>query len=195
MFLRDALAKGWLGEPFELHAVMSKVVTPQSRVAHAEFSGGMMFELGSHLVDLAVAILGRPTKVTPYLQHVARIDDGLADNTLAVFEYPRALASVKSSALEVEGGARRHLVVCGTEGTCHVEPLDEPNVRLALSQPRGPYRKGYQTIPFGEYPRYADDMTDLARVIRGEKEPDYSYEHDRTVLETLLLAAKMPTDR
>jgi len=195
VFLRNALQQGWLGEPFEIHAVMSKVVTPVARRAHAEFAGGMMFELGSHLIDLVVGLLGRPSEITSFLQHAAAVDDRLADNTLAVLQYPKALASIKSSALEVEGGDRRHFVVCGTEGTCHVQPLDEPNAYLTLSKPRGDYKKGHQEIRFGEYPRYAGDMADLARIIRGDKEPDFSYDHDLTVLETLLRAAKMPVDR
>ena len=195
VFLRDALAKGWLGEPFEVQAVMSKVVNPESRRAFADFSGGMMFEQGCHLIDLTIKILGRPTGINSYLQHASLADDTLADNTLAVLAYPRALATLKSSGLEVEGGERRQFVVCGSEGTCQVQPLDEPNVRLALSKPQGPYRKGYQEIVFGDYPRYVGDMVDLARIIRGEKEPDYCYEHDLAVLETTLTAAKMPLDR
>jgi predicted dehydrogenase len=195
VLLREALKQGWLGEPFEVHAVMSKVVDPTSRRAMAEFAGGMMFEQGCHLIDLIVALLGRPTEVTSFLQHVSPAGDSLADNTLAVLTYPKALVSIKSSAMEVEGGQRRHFVACGSEGTGHVQPLDEPNVRLALSKPRGKYQQGYQEILFGEYPRYVGDMADLARIIRGEKEPDYSYDHDLAVLETTLTAAKMPLDR
>ncbi len=191
VFLRDALRKGWLGEPFEVHAVMSKVVGAEQRRELAAFKGGMMFELGCHIIDLVVGVLGRPTSVTPYKQHAATIDDKLMDNMLAVFTYPRAIATVKSSALEVEGFARRHLVVCGSEGTCHIEPLDEPAVRLALSKPRDKYRQGYQEIPFGDYPRYTGDAADLARIIRGEKDPDFSYEHDLAAQEALLRACSI----
>jgi len=194
VFLRDALAKGWLGEPFEVQAVMSKVVDAESRRAVARFSGGMMFEQGCHLIDLTLKILGRPTEIASYLQHASTADDTLADNTLAVLVYPRAIAALKTSGLEVEGGERRQFVVCGSEGTCQVQPLDAPNVRLALAKSQGPYRKGYQEIVFGDYPRYVSDMADLARIIRGEKEPDYSYRHDLAVLETTLTAAKMPLD-
>ena len=38
-------------------------------------------------------------------------------------------------------------------------------------------------------------MADLAKLIRGEKEPDFTYEHDLAVLETMLTASKMPLDR
>jgi predicted dehydrogenase len=191
VFLRDALRKGWLGEPFEVHAVMSKVIGAKQRRELAAFPGGMMFELGCHITDLVVGVLGRPASVTPFKQHAAAIDDKLMDNMLAVLAYPRAIATVKSSAMEVEGFERRHLVVCGSEGTCHIEPLDAPAVRLALSKPRDKYRQGYQQIPFGDYPRYAGDAADLARIIRGEKDPDFSYQHDLAVQETLLRACSI----
>jgi predicted dehydrogenase len=195
VLLRKVLTDGWLGTPFEVNAVMSKVVNAAARRPLAEFAGGAMFEFGSHLIDLVVGLLGRPQAVTSFLQRVAPIDDRLADSTLAVLTYPKTLVTVKSSTLEVEGGDRRHIVVCGTEGTCQVQPLDEPNVRLTLSKARGQYRQGYQEIRFGDYPRYVADLADLARIIRGEKEPDFSFEHDLAVLETTLIAAKMPLDR
>src|SRR5690606_11141575 len=50
LLLRDLLRKGWLGEPFEIHTVMSKVVAPRERLALAAYPGGIMFELGCHLV-------------------------------------------------------------------------------------------------------------------------------------------------
>jgi predicted dehydrogenase len=192
--LRAMLAKGWLGEPFEVHAVMSKVVEPTERGRLAEFSGGMMFELGCHVIDLVVGLLGKPDSVTLFSQHVARTADGLADNTLAVFRYPRALASVKSSALEVEGMERRHLVVCGTEGTFHIQPLDNPSARVALSRPREGYKRGVQELSFPRYERYVADAADMARIVRGEKPSDFSYAHDLAVQETVLRAAGMPID-
>src|SRR5262249_32629890 len=112
----------------------------------------------------------------------------LSDNMLTVLTYPKALATVKSSALEIEGFERRHLVVCGTEGTFHIEPLDNPSARVALSAARGDYRKGYQDVRFPRYQRYVADAADMARVIRGEKASDYPYEHDLAVQETLLKA-------
>ena len=173
---------------------MSKVVGRENRKQLTEFSGGVMFELGCHILDLTVAVLGRPQTVTPYVQHASDLDDGLADNTLAVLSYPDALATVKSSAMEVEGFSRRHFVVCGSEGTLHIEPLDSPSVRLALSKPRDKYRKGYQQIVFGRYSRYVGDAADLARIIRGEKASDYPSTHDLAVQETILRASKMPLD-
>ncbi|MCA9102256.1 MAG: Gfo/Idh/MocA family oxidoreductase [Planctomycetales bacterium] len=194
VMLHDFLDRGWLGEPFELHAVMSKVVSPSSRRPLAAFEGGMMFELGCHLIDLVVGVLGEPDEVTPYVQHVSSLDDGLNDNMLAVLTYPQAMATVKSSGVEVEGFDRRHLVVCGTEGTFHMQPLDAPNVRVAFAAAHGDYRRGYQDITLGDYDRYVADAADMARIIRGEKDPDYSYDHDLRVQRTVLRACGMPLD-
>jgi predicted dehydrogenase len=188
LLLRDFLKKGWLGEVFEVHAVMSKVVDPTSRKKLAEYRGGVMFELGCHVLDLVIGILGKPTDVTTFNRHSSSLDDKLLDNMLAVLSYPKATASVKSSAIEVEGGDRRHLVVCGTEGTFHIQPLDNPAARVSLSKSREEYKKGTQDVKFPKYARYVDDAADMARVIRGEKPFDFSPEHDLAVQETLLKA-------
>ena len=195
VFLREALRKGWLGEVFEVHTVMSKVVGAASRKTLAEYPGGIMFELGCHIIDLVVGVLGAPRKVSAFPRHSSRLADGLVDNMLAVLEYPRALATVKSSAQEVEGFARRHLVVCGSEGTLQVQPLDSPAVRLALSKPREKFSRGYQEVRFPRYSRYVDDAADFARIIRGEKESDFSIEHDEAVQRVVLEACGLPVDR
>lgn len=194
LLLNKLLREGWLGEIFEVHTVMSKVVDPATRRELAEYPGGILFELGCHVLDLVIAILGEPSQVTPFPQHAAGNDDGLLDNMLAVLEYPRAQATVKSSALEVEGFARRHLVVCGTEGTLHIQPLDNPAARLALNSPRGEYRRGYQEIEFPRYTRYVGDAIDMAKIIREEKESDFSYRHDLVVQTTLLQASGLPLE-
>lgn len=195
VLLREFLRQGWLGEVFEVHAVMSKVYGPALRKEFAPYPGGVLFDLGGHLMDLVVGVLGKPTRVTPYPRQSSRVGDGFVDNMLAVLEYPRATATVKSSGIEVEGSDRRHLVVCGTEGTFHIQPLDNPSARVALSQARGDYRKGYQDLRFPRYERYVADAQDMARILRGEKASDFSYEHDLAVQEALLQACGLPTDR
>jgi predicted dehydrogenase len=192
--LRELLTKGWLGEVFEVHTVMSKVVDRADRKDLAKFKGGIMFEIGCHVIDLVVGVLGKPKEVMGHIRHVSKLDDTLADNMLAVFEYPKALATVKSSAMEVEGFARRHMVVCGTEGTIHIQPLDSPSARLAFSAAHGDYKKGYQDVAFPKYERYVADAADMARVIRGEKASDFPPEHDLAVQESLLKACRMPID-
>ncbi|MFN9286717.1 MAG: Gfo/Idh/MocA family oxidoreductase, partial [Planctomyces sp.] len=88
---------------------MSKFVDEADRVELYEFIGGMMFELGCHILDLVVGILGEPAAVTPYIRHSASHSDNLNDNMLAVLQYAQATATVRTTALEVDGFRRRHL--------------------------------------------------------------------------------------
>lgn len=189
VLLREFLAQGWLGEVFEVDAVMSKVLSRDNRKELAIYPGGTMFELGCHLIDLVVGILGEPQRITPFIRHSSSLDDGLNDNMLAVFEYPRATATIRSSALEVEGFERRHLTVCGTAGTFHIQPLDNPTVKLSLSRPSGRYAAGTQIVQLPKYSRYVDDAADMARIVRGEKQPDFSMEHDLAVQKSVLLSS------
>ena len=193
LLLKQFLAQKWLGEIFEVHTVMSKVVDPASRRTLAEYKGGMMFELGCHVIDLVVGILGKPTQVFGFNQHAGRHEDTLLDNSMAVFSYDNAIASVKTAAMEVDGGDRRHLVVCGTEGTFQIQPLDNPSAKVVLSEARAGYKKGAQEIKFPRYNRYVGDAADMARVIRGEKPSDFTPQHDLAVQETLLKACGLPT--
>ncbi len=193
LLLHELLEQNALGEIFEIQAVMSKVVDQESRAKLAGISGGMMFELGCHLIDLVVGLLGEPLRSTPYAQHAStQSDDTLNDNMLAVLEYPRAIATVKTSAMEVEGFARRHLTVCGSGGTFHIQPLDAPTGRLALSEPHASYQRGYQDVAFPKFTRYQADARDMAQILRGEKQSDFNYFHDLAVQKTVLQAAGMP---
>lgn len=188
ILLREFLKNGWLGELFELQTVMSKVLGSEDRKELAEYPGGSMFELGCHVIDLVVAILGAPDRVSAFPRHSSVENDTLLDNMLAIFEYPKATATVRSSVVEIDGGARRHLTLCGTEGTFHLQPLDQPVAKITLSKPRGKYPAGTTEVSFPKYVRYVADAHDMAQVIRGEKPSDYPPAHDLAVQRSLLLA-------
>jgi predicted dehydrogenase len=192
VLLRQFLRDGWLGDIFEVHTVMSKVVGDSERKTLANYPGGIMFELGCHVIDLVIGVLGKPDRIHAFPRHSGKQNDGLLDNMLAVFEYPTATATVKSSAEEVDGGSRRHFVVCGSSGTFHVQPLDNPAARLTLDRDRGQYKKGTHEATFPKFTRYIADAADMARIVRGEKETDFPYSHDLTVQQTVLLASSQP---
>ena len=192
VLMRELLQKGWLGEPFEMHCVMSKRIRAESRMDLAAYTGGVMFDLGCHMIDLIVGMLGKPQDVAEFLRHAGRYEDRVTDNALAVLEYPRALATVKSSVLEVEGFARRHVVLCGTEGTIQIQPMAAPEAQFALLKARGSYRKGYQKVKLAPYTRYIDDIEDFAQIIRERKESAFTPQHDYNVQESLLRACGIP---
>ena len=60
VLVRELIENGALGELFECHAVMSKVVPTSGRKHLAQYPGGMLFELGCHIIDLTVGFLGVP---------------------------------------------------------------------------------------------------------------------------------------
>ena len=187
------LREGALGEVFSIDTAMSKLLSPPERQSLLPYRGGSMFELGCHIIDAAVIVLGRPDKVTPHMRSVSALADGWSDNDLAVFDYPRATVTVRSAMVEVEGGARRNFIVCGTKGTLDIHPLEAPAARLALDAPHGEFKKGYQNVTFpNPGGRYDGDFADLAAIILGEKAPTYTPEHDLAVEETLLLACGLP---
>lgn len=187
------LRDGWLGNVFSIDAAMNKAIGAAERKKLLPYRGGGMFELGGHVIDAVVNILGRPAKVTAHRSAVAPLGDGLADNQLAVLEYAKATAAVRVALVEIEGGARRQFVVCGTKGTLDIRPLEPPQARLALDAARGPYKKGYQEVGFPRGGgRYDGEFADLAKAIRGEKLLGFSKAHDLAVQETLLLASGMP---
>ena len=187
-FARD----GWLGRIFSAHAVMGKVLGGMARQELRDYPGGAMFELGCHVIDAVVYVLGRPERVVAHGRSSSALKDGFPDNQLAVLEYPHATATVRANLIEVEGFARRQFVVCGDEGTFDIRPLEPPRARLALAHPHGPFEKGYQDLSFPETPRYDEDFRDLARVVRGEKEFAFAAAHDLAVQETILRASGLP---
>jgi len=202
-FCFRALREGWLGDIFEVHAVMSRWDGDPYRQFLSRFPGGAMYNFGSHLIDLVVAMLGRPDNVTSFQK--ATRDDGLKDNGLAVLEYPRATATIRSSVAEADGMKHRRLIICGTGGTAEICPLEKPwggygldplHVRLTLLEDNPEHGAGTHIVNVGVMNgRYEDQLIELAGVINGEIENPYSYEHELLVQETLLAAAGYTTWR
>jgi predicted dehydrogenase len=192
---RKLIREDALGEVFSIEAAMGKLQGDAERRALAPYRGGAMFELGCHVIDSVVAILGRPEKVTPHTRSSSPLKDGFPDNQTAVLEYPSAIVTVRSVLVEWDGGARRQFVVCGTKGTMDIRPIEHPEARLTLSAAHSEYKAGKQTLTFPKgRGRYDGDFEDLAKVIRGEKVPTFTPTHDLAVHETILRASGLPVD-
>lgn len=187
-FCLRAVRAGWLGQLFEVHAVMSRQQPLAYRQWLGQFRGGSMYIFGCHLIDLVVSMLGKPDRVTPY-QRQTQPDVRVYDNGLAVLEYPRTTATLRTASLEVEGYQRRQLVVCGDEGTIDIRPLEPPRLQLALAKPRAAFQAGYQEVALPPMPgRYDDQLIEFARAVQGEIPNPYPLGHELMVQETLLAA-------
>ncbi len=75
-----------------------------------------------------------------------------------------------------------------------MQPLDAPDVTATFLKAHGKYKKGKNEIPLGRYARYEGDAADLAKIVRNEKAPEFSYDHDYAVQKTILLASGLPVE-
>jgi predicted dehydrogenase len=186
--LFKAKREGWLGDVLEVTATMGKLAGAEARKTLAGYPGAGLFELGCHLVDAALTLLGPPAKITAFSKTAGA--DGLADNQLAVLEYPKALVTLRSNHADPDGFARRAFEVVGTKGSLRIAPLESGKLTLTLSQKNADFDKGTHALalklPAG---RYDGEFLHLARAVRGEEPFGWSAEHDVAVLETALRAA------
>lgn len=187
----EAGREGWLGNIYMVRANIGNQLAANRRPEWAEFSGGVMFELGCHVIDPMVRLMGRPRNVTPTLHKDGAYPDTLRDNTFAVLEWEKAIGTVQSSTLEPASSRYRSFEVHGTNGHAVVRPIEQPSLTIELEKAVGPYKAGLQKIEFPPYKRYVDDMIDLAAAVRGERKLRTSYDEDLLVQEVLLRCSGM----
>lgn len=188
----EAVRQGWLGDVFLVRGYISNNLAPTRRSEWAEFAGGSMFELGSHLVDATVRLLGKPKAIIPFLRHHGRFEDSLKDNNVAVLEYDRATAVLVNTALQAGTTPPRSFEVLGTNGTATLAPIEPPTLALDLMKAAVPYAKGAQRVPMPAYERYEGDFAELAAAVRGERPLSVSLDEELLVAETVLRVADMP---
>ncbi len=186
--IRQAVREGWLGDVYSIQASMCTGLSADRRAEMAIHPGGIMLELGCHLIDMICVIMGPPQKVTPFLRHDAPTEEGLADNCLAVLEYENAMAAVEVAALEPAAFPTRRFKIVGPKGKIILEPIEPPKIRMYLSEAAGGYEKGWSDIKLPDLPRHARDLADLAACVKGSAEFAYSKEHDYQVQRTVLRA-------
>jgi predicted dehydrogenase len=190
---------GLLGDIFSVRAHMSTWIPPErvglgynTRDTISKHAGGIFYDLGGHMLDQVVWLLGRPTKVTAFLRNDTGIVSAFKDNTLGVFEFERAIAFIDIAAMEPRPMARR-FEVYGTKGSAIIiEPFEPAHtLRLVLEGAGGGYDKGLHLLPVPEQSRQDTHDRALAAfvaTIRGEQPPDRTYAHELLVQETLLRA-------
>jgi len=186
----EHIKNGDLGEIYSINAEMSTFHQPEYRKWLKNFGGGIMYILGSHLVDLIVYMMGEPKSITSFLKHTGLDGVDVEDNNLAVLEYDKALARIFVSSVEVNGYGRRQFVVAGSKGTVNICPMEKPTVMTyADTAMEGKtYADVKTTIPFDLNPsdsRYDEMMQDFYAYIMGTKENPFTYEHDYLVQKVL----------
>lgn len=187
-FAKQAVKDGLLGRIFAIDAAMSRYDGAEYRKWLSGFHGGGMYIFAGHLIDLIVAMLGEPEKITPFPRCTQ--PDGVVDNGLAVMEYSHGCtATVRTAVTEVEGYGRRNVIICGDKGTLVIQPLEPPEAKLALLEARDGWVKGCQEVPLPPPEgRYDEHMKEFAAIVRGEMENPYPLSHEWIVQKCLLEA-------
>ncbi|MEX0762757.1 MAG: Gfo/Idh/MocA family oxidoreductase [Dehalococcoidia bacterium] len=186
--IADWARSGFLGDVFSMRAHMSTYITEAQRAVIAHHRGGILYDLAGHMLDQVVWLLGRPRRVSSFLQRAASETPNFIDNTLGVFEYDSALAFVDIAAMETRPMARR-FEVYGTKGSAIMEPFEPAEtLRLCLAEPQGEYPAGVSIIQLEDRPRYVKSLEVFVKDLRGEKQPDRSLDHELLVQETLMRA-------
>ena len=186
----EHIKNGDLGEIYSINTEMSTFHPIEYRKWLTNFGGGIMYILGSHLVDLIVYMLGEPKKVTSFLKRTGLDGVDFEDNNLAVLEYDKALARIFVSSVEVNGFGRRQLMVSGSKGTVNICPLERP-ITMTYSDTSiadKTYEDRKITISFEDNTadgRYDDMMQDFYAYIKGTKQNPFTYKHDFLVQRVL----------
>lgn len=195
-FCIAAIRNKLIGEVFELEADMNHCYGGEPYQEYiGKFAGGIMYNLGCHLIDFVAAALGRPENVTPFLKSAPGYPAAIRNNCMAVLEYPHAIVTLRSCSKDIANTDGRRMKIVGTNGSIAFNPLERfdgkpVELSLNLAAAAGEFPAGKHTLRFPpQADRYEAQLLELARIIRGEIQNPYSYEHDCLVHEVTLAAA------
>jgi len=168
-----------MGEIFEIRAHMSTNVDLNERREQSRHLGGIMYDLGGHMLDQVVWLLGRPVRIQTTFQNIATPElPTYVDNAVAVLEFPRAIAIVDIAAMESPPAARR-FEVYGTRGSGILEPFD-PVRTLRING------EVQELEPVERQSLYDLELAAFLGTVEGKRAPDRPAEHELLVQETLL---------
>lgn len=195
-FCLQAIRECWIGEVFSIQADMNHDYGGEAYQHYlGAMPGGIMFNLGCHLIDFVVDALGRPEHVHPRLTSTPDVRDGIHNNCLAVLTYPHAVATVQACSRKAGGLDGRRLTVCGTNGSIELSPLERFDGKpltllLTLREPRGGYQAGRQTVDLGvRHDRYREHLLEFADMVRTRSRGYHGSAHDHLVHQVTLAAS------
>lgn len=120
----ETVKTGKLGEIYAVEAHMSCDHPDEKRQWLEAFEGGMTFYLGCHLVDLIYTLMGIPEEIIPYNVNTGIHGVTSKEYGFVLFRYKNGISFLKTACGEVGGFERRQLVVCGSQGTVEIKPLE-----------------------------------------------------------------------
>lgn len=170
---------------------------------------GVLFDLGSHLIDQALILFGKPKGI---FADVRRQREGAAadDNFEVHLEYPNTKVTLKAGALVCEPSPR--FVLYGTKGSFVKYGLDpqedalkaggspaRANWGVESEQTWGTHTQCGEAVTRRKYPTlagcYPDYYTNVAQAIRGQAELAVKPEQAREVIRLIELAQQSSAEK
>ena len=195
-FAWKAVRSGMLGEIAFVETDMNHDYGSEGYEKYiATFKGGILYNLGCHLVDMVLPMVkGELKGVVPMIGDAPGDPKGSRTNGAAVLRFEGTDVLIRTSSHMPGGILRRRLRIDGTNGTLEIRPIerfDGQNLTLemTLKVASGGYGAGTHVLDFGVLTdRYAAQLEDLAAIVRGDKPNDQDYDHDLRVHEVTLKA-------
>lgn len=188
---------GELGDVYSIEAQMSVRHPKERREPLKIYKGGMMYFLGCHLIDVICTVQGFPDEVLPFNYSTGTEGVNLDDCGLALLRYGNKYSEVKTSAVEYNGYIRRRIVICGTEGTIEIAPLEftsEPGKKqtgvhstLKKDAPN-PWKDCSKEWPHESFDRYYPMLLQFAQQVREGAPRLRSLEYEYKLMETIIRA-------
>jgi len=133
--LRELLASGEIGRPVLGHvqAFEPFVPPPDGRrswlLRKADSGGGPLMEFGCHRIEVLLNLLGRVERVKGFPANVRFPEREVEDTCVAYLGFPSGAAAVLSVSHAAQE-ARDSLEIFGSEGSAHVDVLNQGGLRI-----------------------------------------------------------------
>ncbi len=193
--LMSRAQRGDFGQLYEFRGRLPKDLRDYARneAELGHYAGGIYFEMAGHLIDFLVALLGPPRRISSALAHHHAVSGSFVDNGVAWFECERGIGIVEVPALEIVPDQRR-IELYGTLGAAVIPHLGSGHLSNQTTQPLDVYSAAsgrWERLDIPAATLQIADLREFAAVVRGQKQPDYSLDHDRIVQQALVESAGM----
>ena len=195
-FAWQAVRAGMLGEVAFIEADMNHDYGTEGYETYiGSFRGGILYNLGCHLVDMVLPMVkGEVLSALPLIGDAPGDPAGSRTNGAALLRFRGTDVLLRTSSHMPGGILRRRLRIDGTNGTLEIRPIErfdgQPlKLEMTLKSATGGYPAGTHVLDFGVLTdRYAAQLEDLAAIVRGDKPNDQDYDRDLRVHELTLRA-------
>lgn len=184
--MKRRIDRGELGKIYNIEAVMNTENNRNFREWLSKYSGGSMFILGCHMIDIVYSIMGKPISIYPFSKKSGRDAVNANDSCSVIFEYKRGIANIQATCVEAGGYGRRRIIVSGEKASIEIQPIENPT-QMFFS--KLDYSKSYSShdkdkISLSNYTvsgRYTYMLDDFVSIVKNEMSalyfvPDYDYE-------------------